>query len=196
MIFYLMGPWELKEDSMIKPWPCLRSRPEGSFRVFSLRTDTVISPRTGIEHDFHIIESREWVNIIPLTFNHRVVMVRQYRHGSRTVTLEIPGGLVDSEDTPEEAAARELLEETGYQAEQWTEIGVVNPNPAIFNNRCYTFLAQNIRKVSDLIPDQTEDIEVELVPLKDIRELIRTGKIDHAIVIAAFSMYFLRTDIG
>jgi len=179
---------------MIKPWPCVRSRPEGSFRVFSVRTDTAISPRTGMEHDFHIIESREWVNIIPLTPDHRVVMVRQYRHGSRAVTLEIPGGLVDSGDTPEEAAARELLEETGYQAERWTKIGVANPNPAIFNNRCYTFLAQNIQKVSDLIPDQTEDIEVVLISLMDIPELIRTGKIDHAIVIAAFSMYFLQTD--
>ncbi len=181
---------------MIKPWPCLRSRPDGSFRVFSVRTDTAISPRTGVEHDFHIIESSAWVNIIPLTSNHQVVMVRQYRHGSRAVTLEIPGGLVDSGDTPEEAAARELLEETGYRAKQWTNIGALNPNPAIFNNRCYTFLAQNIQKVSGLIPDQTEDIEVELMPLEDIPELIRTGKIDHAIVIAAFSMYFLQAKGG
>jgi 8-oxo-dGTP pyrophosphatase MutT (NUDIX family) len=181
---------------MIKPWPCVRSRPDGSFRVFSVRTDTAISPRTGIEHDFYIIESKEWVNIIPLTPDHRVVMVRQYRHGSRAVTLEIPGGLVDSGDTPEEAAARELLEETGYQAERWTKIGVANPNPAIFSNRCYTFLAQNIQKVSDLIPDQTEDIEVLLIPLRDIPELIRTREIDHAIVIAAFSLYFLQFQGG
>ena len=177
---------------MINPWPRTRSRPEGSFRVFSVRTDTAISPRTGAEHDFHIIESRDWVNIIPLTSDHRVVMVRQYRHGSRTVTLEIPGGLFDSGDTPEEAAARELLEETGYRAERWIKIGVANPNPAIFSNRCYTFLAQDIQRVSDLTPDQTEDIEVVLIPLMDIPDLIRTGKIDHAIVIAAFSIYFLR----
>ena len=196
MIFHSSHLWSEEpydeEEPMIKPWPCIRSRPGGSFRVFSVRTDTAISPRTGKEHDFHIIESREWVNIIPLTSDHRVVMVRQYRHGSRTVTLEIPGGLVDSGDTPEGAAARELLEETGYQAERWTKIGVVNPNPAIFGNRSHTFLAQDIRKVSDLTPDQTEDIEVELIPLADIPELIRKGKIDHAIVIAAF--YFLRTD--
>jgi len=181
---------------MINPWPCIRSRPEGSYRVFSVRTDTAISPRTGVEHDFHIIESRDWVNIIPLTLDHRVVMVRQYRHGSRAVTLEIPGGLFDSGDTPEEAAVRELLEETGYQAKRWTNIGVTNPNPAIFSNRCYTFLAQDIQKVSDLIPDQTEDIEVALIPLMDIPEMIRTGKIDHAIVIAAFSIYFLQTGKG
>ncbi len=179
---------------MIKPWPCIQSRSGGSFRVFSVRTDAAISPRTGVEHDFHIIESRDWVNIIPLTTDRRVVMVRQYRHGSRTITLEIPGGLADPGDTPEEAAARELLEETGYQADRWTEIGGVNPNPAIFNNRCYTFLAQDICKVSDLVPDQTEDIEVDLIPLADIPELIRAGRIDHAIVIAAFFLYFLQTD--
>jgi 8-oxo-dGTP pyrophosphatase MutT (NUDIX family) len=145
-----------------------------------------------VEHDFHIIESRDWVNIIPLTSDHQVAMVKQYRHGSRAVTLEIPGGLVDSGDTPQEAAARELLEETGYQAERWTKIGVANPNPAISNNRCSTFLAQNIQKVSDPIPDQTEDIEVVLISLLDIPELIQTGKIDHAIVISAFTWYFLR----
>ena len=149
-----------------------------------------------MEHDFHIIESSDWVNIIPLTSDHQVVMVRQYRHGSKAMTLEIPGGLFDSGDTPEEAAARELLEETGYQTERWTRIGVVNPNPAIFNNRCYTFLAQEIQKVADLIPDQTEDIEVVLIPLMDIPEMIRTGKIDHAIVIAAFSLYFLQNNEG
>ncbi len=179
---------------MTKPWQRVRSRSGESFRVFSIRTDTAISPRTGREHDFHVIESRDWVNIIPLTPDHRVVMVKQYRHGSRTVTLEIPGGLADSGDTPEKAAARELLEETGYRADRWTKIGVVSPNPAIFSNRCYTFLAQDIKKVSDLVPDQTEDIEVELIPLANIPELIRAGKIDHAIVIAAFSMYSLQTE--
>jgi ADP-ribose pyrophosphatase len=177
---------------MIKPWPCIRSQSVQSFQIFSIRADTTLSPRTSVEHDFYVIETRDWVNIIPLTSDHQVVMIRQYRHGSREVTLEIPGGLADPGDTPEKAAARELLEETGYRAEQLIKIGKVNPNPALFDNDCYTFVARNIEKIGDPMPDQTEDIEVVLIPLVDIPELIRKGKIDHAIVISAFCHYFLQ----
>lgn len=177
---------------MIKPWPCIRSQPGQSTRVFSIRIDTTLSPRTGTEHDFFIIESGDWVNVIPLTSDHQVVMIRQYRHGSREITLEIPGGLVDPGDTPREAAARELLEETGYQAKTLGEIGVVNPNPAIFNNRCYTFLAQHVERVGNPRFDQTEDIEVVLIPLADIPKLVLEGEIDHAMVIAAFYWYDLQ----
>jgi len=181
---------------MIKPWQCIGSKTGPSFRVFSIRTDTTISPRTGKGHDFYIIESGDWVNVIPLTADHQVVMVKQYRHGSGEVTLEIPGGLVDPGDTPEKAASRELSEETGYEAEGWVKIGVVNPNPAIFNNRCYTFVAQNAKKVREPMPDQTEDIEVVLLPVARIPELIQEGEIDHAMVITAFYWYFSRIQKG
>jgi 8-oxo-dGTP pyrophosphatase MutT (NUDIX family) len=146
-----------------------------------------------MEHDFYIIESRDWVNVIPLTEDDRVVMVRQYRHGSKEVTLEIPGGLLDPGDTPEKAAARELLEETGYEAKEYVEIGRYTPNPAIFTNRCYTFMARNVKKIGNPMPDQTEDLEVVLIPLAEVQELIRKGEIDHAIVIAAFFFYFLHS---
>ena len=102
-----------KGNRMIKPWRSVRSNTPQSFRIFSIRTETAVSPRTGTEHDFYIIESRDWVNIIPVTPDRFVVMIRQYRHGQGKVTLEIPGGLVDPGDTPQEAATRELLEETG-----------------------------------------------------------------------------------
>ncbi len=183
------------EEKMIKPWPCIGSQPGQSYRVFSVRTDRAVSPRTGKEHDFYIIETKDWVNVIPITEDRRVVMVRQYRHGSKGVTLEIPGGLLDDDDSPEKAAARELLEETGYQAEEMVEIGNINPNPAIFANHVYTYMARNPRKVGNPSPDQTEDLEVVLVPLAEIKELIRSGEIDHAIVIAAFFLFFLQQGI-
>ena len=177
---------------MINPWQLIQSQQRESYCVFSVRTDTAISPRTNKSHEFHVIESRDWINIIPLTPDERVVMVRQYRHGSKEITLEIPGGIVDPGDTPQGAAVRELLEETGYQSEDWAQIGEVNPNPAIFGNRCFTFLARNVKKVADPKPDQAEDIETILVSLADIPDLVRQGKIDHAIVLAAFHFCFLR----
>ena len=99
-------------------------------------------------------------------------------------------------DTPEKAAARELMEETGYQAEAYVQIGVVNPNPALFNNHCYTYIARNVRKVCDPAPDQFEDIQVLLIPLSDIPELIRKWEIDHAMVITAFYWYSSQTQQG
>jgi ADP-ribose pyrophosphatase len=104
--------------------------------------------------------------------------------------------LVDPGDTPQEAASRELLEETGYGSEDWAKIGEVNPNPALFNNRCHTYLARNVKKVRAPSFDQTEDIEEVLIPLLDIPGMIRKGEIDHAIVISAFFFYFLRAHEG
>ena len=176
---------------MVKPWKRIRSQTNQTYRIFSIRTDTTLSPRTGAEHEFYVIESGDWVNVIPITADEQVVMIKQYRHGSGEITLEIPGGLVEPGDTPEKAASRELLEETGYQAEEWKKIGVVNPNPAIFSNRCHTFFARNLTKVGNPTLDQTEDIDVVLLPLSDIPRLIRNGVIDHALVIAAFYWYSL-----
>ena len=171
---------------MIKPWPLIKSRPGVSYRVFTVRTDTARSPRTEREHDFYILESTEWVNIIPLTPDNEVVMVKQYRHGIRAATLELPGGLVDPGNTPEQAAVRELLEETGYRPEEVQLLGSYHPQPAIMNNRCYSYLTRGVHPEQDQLLDQGEDIEVVLVPLKEIPEKIRTGEITHALVITAF----------
>lgn len=174
-----------------KSWPIVSSHLEHAFRIFSLRTDRARSPLTGAEHDFVVLESPPWVNVIPLTRDQKVVLIRQYRHGIRKVTLEIPGGLVEQADTPLGAAKRELLEETGFQGESWVDLGCVHPNPAIQDNRCHTFLALGVTQAGQQALDEKEDIEVLLHPLVEIPCLIRGGEISHALVVAAFWRFFM-----
>ena len=174
-----------------KPWQVVSSKKDQSYRVFSLRTDLAISPRTGKKHHFFILESSPWVNVIPLTPQKEVVLVRQYRHGTQNVTLEIPGGLVETSDSPEGAAKRELLEETGYGSEEIVSLGLVHPNPAIQNNACYTYLAKDVYPIGEQEQDDKEDIEVVLKPIAEIQGLIQKGVITHALVLAAFYRYFM-----
>jgi 8-oxo-dGTP pyrophosphatase MutT (NUDIX family) len=176
---------------LLKPWTIISSHVDKSYRVFNLRRDRARSPRTSETHDFYILESPSWVNIIPLTPTKEVVLIRQYRFGIRDMTLEIPGGLMEPSDSPEEAARRELREETGYREETLIPLGTVHPNPAIQNNLCYTFLAANVFPAGQLLQDEREDIEVVLQPLSEIPRLIREGAISHALVIAAFYRFYM-----
>jgi ADP-ribose pyrophosphatase len=162
----------------------------GAFKVFSVRRDSFVSPRTGKPHPFYVLDCPDWVNVIALTDRNEVVLVRQFRAGTRSVTLEIPGGGVEADDASVLAAARrELREETGHAARSWKRLGVVHPNPAFQSNRCTTYLARGARRVGDLIPDAGEDLAVELVPLREVPGLIRRGSITHSLVIAAFHLF-------
>jgi len=174
-----------------KIWERRSSEVRADYRIFRLRVDQACSPRTGREHPFFILESPDWVNVIPLTPENQVVLVRQYRHGTREVTLEIPGGLVDRGDSPEEAARRELFEETGYKESDMLSLGHVHPNPAFLDNRCHTFLATGVKLAGGQTQDEKEDIEVMLRPLDQIPRLIRDGEITHSLVVAAFYRLFL-----
>jgi 8-oxo-dGTP pyrophosphatase MutT (NUDIX family) len=158
----------------------------GDFRVFSVRGDRTLSPRSGKPHDFFVLECADWANVVALTPDDDVVLVRQFRAGTRSITLEIPGGSVEKGESPFAAVRRELREETGYAARSWKRIGLVHPNPAIQGNRCSTYLARGCRPVGELIPDEGEDLAVEVVPLRRIPDLIRRGRITHSLVIAAF----------
>lgn len=140
--------------------------------------------------DFFVLDAPDWVNVIPLTGKREVVMIRQWRHGIADFTLEIPGGMVDPSDpSPRHAARREMLEETGYDSARITALGRVHPNPAIQPNVCHSFLARGVRLMSKPQFDSAEETEVELVPLAKIKPLIVSGRIMHALTIAAFSFF-------
>lgn len=177
---------------MLKPWKVLKSRRDTSYRLFDIRTEKAVSPRTGKTHEFYILESQPWVNVIPLTPDKEVVLIRQYRHGIKDMTLEVPGGLVEEEDRPESAALRELREETGYVGSKAHYLGQFHPNPAIQNNLCYTYLVPKVSKISQQDLDEKEDIEVVLKPLTAIPDLIKQRWISHSLVMCAFFLYFLQ----
>jgi ADP-ribose pyrophosphatase len=177
---------------MIEAWRKISSRRLGDFRVFSVRQEQRISPRSGAQLDFFIIDSSNWVNVIALTPDDQMVMIEQYRHGSETVELEIPGGIIDPEDTsPQAAACRELAEETGYEGEAPQIISQVFPNPAIMSNSCYTVLVRNCRMVKPLQLDQGEDLITRLVPVAQVPELVATGQIRHSLIVAALYAFDL-----
>ncbi len=172
---------------MIQPWRVKSCRPMLDCRIFKVRKDVVINPRNRSRHDMYVLEQPDWVNVIPLTPAEHVILVEQWRHGTRSVHLETPGGLMDHPDeTIEQCARRELLEETGYEAGELVYLATVHPNPAIQGNLQHYVLATNCRKVSGLQLDHAEDIAVKLAPLSDIPRMIRDGKITHGIVIGGF----------
>jgi 8-oxo-dGTP pyrophosphatase MutT (NUDIX family) len=174
---------------MIKPWSRIASKPLGDYRIFTLRSDRAISPRNGTEHEFFVIDCVNWVNIVAVTPDSHLVMVEQYRHGTNTVELEIPGGMVDRNDTSAVVAGvRELREETGYEGENARLIGEVFPNPAIQSNTCYTALVENCVLKHPVDFDHGEDLITRLVPVADIPRLIAERKIQHSLVVAA--LYF------
>jgi ADP-ribose pyrophosphatase len=158
--------------------------------IFDLHRRHSGHPHRG-NRDFYVIDAPHWINIIPLTSSGEVVMVKQFRHGIRRFTLEIPGGMVDPEDeSPKHAARREMFEETGYDSKRISYLGRVHPNPAIEENYCYTYLARDVQSIGKPPQlDGAEETEVTLIPLREIPKLIKSEKITHALVIAAFSFF-------
>lgn len=165
-------------DPSVKNWPVVSSRALASYRIFSLRNDLKINPRTGGRHDFFVLECPDWVNVVAVTRDARLVMVEQFRHGTNTVELEIPGGVMDPHETdPVAAGQRELREETGYRAARFIPLGEIWPAPGLTNERMALFLATDLSP--DPLPmDVDEAITVEAWPLATLMEMALDGRLE------------------
>ena len=170
-------------------WKRISSEKIADCRVFKVREDFSERESDGARHSFFVIENPDWVNIIALTPDDEAILIEQFRYGTEEIILEIPGGMVDENESAAAAARRELLEETGFSSNEFVFLGKSHPNPAIQNNEIHHYLALNCEKTEETNFDEHESVVTKLVPLAEIKNLILDGKITHSLVIAAF--YFL-----
>ena len=158
--------------------------------VFEVCRHWFNSPKDGRDKPFTVLDCPDWVQVLAFTPDRRVLLVRQFRHGTRQVSLELPGGVVEPGQTPEEAGRRELREETGYAADEFRQVAAFRPNPAFQNNTAYVFAAENARRAGPTEFDENEDLDLVLVPAAALRRLVLAGTVDHVIMAAAILFYF------
>jgi 8-oxo-dGTP pyrophosphatase MutT (NUDIX family) len=159
--------------------------------LFRLRLERFRSRASGKTHDFFVAHLADGVQVIAVTAAQQVVLVRQFRAGTRRDSLETPGGLLEPGEDPCEAGARELLEETGYAGDPPERLGTLWPNPALLTMGITTIVIRNARRVAEPRPDPSEELAVELVPVQEIPAMIRAGRIDHAMVVAGLLSWLM-----
>lgn len=176
-------------------WEKLGERVVAATRIFDLRSADYRHPTRKTERDFYVIHSPDWVNVIALTPDHRLVLVKQFRFGIDDLSIEIPGGVMDLGEDPVQAGLRELREETGFVGRNARLIGRVHPNPAILSNRCHLVLVEQATRTAELAWDSDEEIEVLTAPVDDVYAWAHTGRITHSLVLDAllfFSPYWAK----
>ncbi len=167
----------------MKAWQVLSSEYLVKRRWLNLRVDRVQTARGLVLPEYHVIETSDWVCVVPITADDEYLMVRQYRHGVRRTTLEFPAGALDPGEQPLEAAKRELQEETGYEAEHWQHLLSVHPETTRHGHQAHLFLARGARQVAPQALDESEDVEVCLEPRRRRTQLV--GEISHAVHVLA-----------
>ncbi len=175
------------KNMVLKPWKKLGSRKAADLKLFRARWDKLENPRTGQAMERLVLETPDWVNVVPVTTDGEVVLVHQYRFGIEALSVEIPGGLIDPGEDSEAAARRELAEETGFTGGDWQYLGMVEPNPAFHNNDCHHWLAWDVIKTQEPVLDAGEDILVQTVSFDRIRQMISSGELKHVLALSALS---------
>jgi ADP-ribose pyrophosphatase len=171
-------------------WKLIKTEPGPDLTLFRIRFDWMENPRNGYTLKATVVEAPDWINVVALTPENKLVVVRQYRFGSGRVTCEIPAGLPEAGESIQEAAVRELREETGYTSEEWEYLGWVDPNPAFLNNRSHHLLARNARRTHPAALDEGENLVAEELSLEELREEIRAGSFRHSLAFCALAHVF------
>ena len=180
----------------MKPWKTLSSRQTFKDPWLSVRTDTVELTDGQVLNDYHVLEYKDWVSVLAFTEAGELVIIREYRHGAKAVTLGLPAGSAEEGETDYEAVARrELLEETGYEAGEWVKLGQAYSNWATQNNQVHFFLALGTLKVAEQTLDATEEIEVLTMPYEDYLnfEGVEPQQCHHAAALYYLERYFALT---
>ena len=170
-------------------WQALGHRTLLETRIFTVRSTQFRHPVRRDERDFIVIDPPDWVNVIAVTLDGKIVLVRQFRYGANSFSLEVPGGVIERGELPEVAGVRELQEETGYVGSPARIIGAVQPNPAIQSNRCHFLLVEHAIAKMPLAWDQDEEIELNLLPVEEAFALARSGEITHSLTLNALFLF-------
>lgn len=179
----LPSPWDLQEDEL-----------HANCRIFEVRKQRFCRQSDGVIGDFFVLDTNDWVNVLALTRNEELVLVRQFRYGSKEYSLEPPGGVVEKGEDPTIAGLRELQEETGYVGKDPQLLGIVRPNAAILSNRCHILLVRDVKKTGNLNFDQHEELVTELYPLSELKKMVAKGEITHSIGLNSILMLLIKLD--
>lgn len=159
---------------------------------FIARADNCEMPDGTIVEPYYVLEFPNWCNVVLITENEEIVMVKQYRHAIQTTTIELPGGVIDTNENPEVAAIREVLEETGYVIDKVNLLYKTAPNPATNNNYAFLYLATGAKQLVNQQLDKFEDIDIVVYPKDEIITLLKEGKILHGVQVGALYAAFFK----